>query len=223
MNEKIFAKFIWLKLGQYSLIAAKLGSRVITIEPFYDNIIRIHKAALAENLGDRITLICNALFDKRNQIKKLSENKENIGGQSLIDNIDKQFTRSSRYNEQSDGDKYMVETILFDDIIEYLPRKLPRGRLSYEKAIIKIDIEGLEPFVIPTGENLFEVLSVQMVFMEWGKMPHLPEEMKPKIFTMIEFFIQRNFVPYSIENKRLNLERWASWPFDMYWIQQELL
>lgn len=70
-------------------MAAKLGSRVLSIEPFYDNVIRLHKAALKENLTHRITLIQNALFDKRNQIKLLTENNENIGAQTLIDNLDK--------------------------------------------------------------------------------------------------------------------------------------
>lgn len=200
------------------MIAAKLGARVVTIEPFYDNIIRFHKAALQENVTHRITLIRNALFNKRNEIKLLSENQINVGGQSLVENMNRVFERSELAQN-----KYLVETILFDDIIDYLPRSKgapSQRRLLAERTIIKIDIEGLEPYVIPTATSLFEILSVQIVFMEWGKMPHTD---RGKVEEMIQFLTKRNFVPRSIDNIELSLERWASWPFDMHWIKKDLV
>lgn len=191
---------------------------MVTIEPFYDNIIRFHKAALQENVTHRITLIRNALFNKRNEIKLLSENQINVGGQSLVENMNRVFERSEMAQN-----KYLVETILLDDIIDYLPRSIgapSQRRLLVEKTIIKIDIEGLEPYVIPTATSLFEILSVQIVFMEWGKMPHAD---RGKVEEMIRFLTKRNFVPRSIDNIELSLERWASWPFDMHWIKKDLV
>ncbi len=53
----------------------------MTVEPFHDNIIRIHKASTIEKTQKKITLIKNALSNKRNEIKRLSSNDVNIGGQ----------------------------------------------------------------------------------------------------------------------------------------------
>jgi hypothetical protein len=53
----------------------------VTVEPFHDNIIRIHKSSTIEKTQNKITLIKNALSDKRNEIKRLNANDNNIGGQ----------------------------------------------------------------------------------------------------------------------------------------------
>ena len=56
----------------------------MTVEPFHDNILRIHKASTLEKTPNKITLIKNALSDKRNEIKRLSSNNNNIGGQRQV-------------------------------------------------------------------------------------------------------------------------------------------
>ena len=53
----------------------------VTVEPFYENILRLHKASKIEKFHKRITLIQNALSNKRNEIKLLTSNPSNIGGQ----------------------------------------------------------------------------------------------------------------------------------------------
>ena len=104
------------QIGQYSLFAASMGRKVLTVEPFYDNIVRLHKAAAAENIQDNIKLIQNALSNKRTEIKRLQPNSDNIGGQSLLKDKNVNFKKSDMA-----GDKYLVETILLDDLVEYLP------------------------------------------------------------------------------------------------------
>ena len=59
----------------------------------------------------------------------------------------------------------MVETILLDDIIRYLPKNMNR---TYSKAIMKIDIEGYEPYAFKTAKNLFSLIEIEIIFMEWG-------------------------------------------------------
>ena len=196
------------------MIAAKLGARVISIEPFYDNIVRIHKAAVCENLTDSITLIRNALFEQRNQIKILSTDIKNIGAQSLVNNMNKIIDRS-----QLGLNKYLVETILFDDILDYLP--LGNRSIFSSKAIMKIDIEGLEPFAILSGKKLFEILNIQIIFMEWMHCIRITAHHK-KVNEMIEFLLKRNFVPHSIQGVKLNTKSWKKWPMDMYWIKNDL-
>lgn len=93
-------------IGLYTLTAAKLGHRVISVEPFEPNNLRLHKAASIERLQNRITLIQNAASNKRNEIKLLQKNRDNIGGQSLIsDNINQTYSKNS-------SNVYLVEVSL---------------------------------------------------------------------------------------------------------------
>ena len=100
-----------------------MGRKVVTVEPFIDNIYRIHKAAFRENFQRNITLIQNAISDKANEFKMLWKNEKNIGGQGLDNNL-------IVTNKQ---DKYVVETITFDDIIDYLPQQ--SNEETFNKAI----------------------------------------------------------------------------------------
>lgn len=113
------------QIGQYSLFAAKLGRDVVAIEPFFDNIIRFHKAVVSENLQDRIRLITNAVSDERGQIQSLQRMDDNIGGQFLIrTNASSSSSAQMRVYTREDRvkNKYLVETIWLDDIIDYFPK-----------------------------------------------------------------------------------------------------
>ncbi len=112
-----------------------MGRQVLTVEPFYDNIVRLHKAATEEKIQNKIKLVKNALSNKRNEIKRLQPNSDNIGGQSLLQSKNKNYKKSDMAN-----DKYLVETILLDDLVEQLP--LNSDGKKYKQAILKIDIEG---------------------------------------------------------------------------------
>ena len=49
---------------------------------------------------------------------------------SLLDNKNQTY-------QKNENDKYLVETILFDDIVDHFPKNR-----QYKQAILKIDIEG---------------------------------------------------------------------------------
>jgi len=143
--------------GQFSLFSAKMGRKVVTVEPFHDNILRIHKAATKANLQDRITLVKNALSDKRNEVKRLNLVDNNIGGQSLLDDKNTVFRKDP-------ADRYLVETIYMDDLVDVLPRRADGS--EFTDAIVKIDIEGFEPFAFVHAEKLLRKLNVNVIFME---------------------------------------------------------
>lgn len=84
-------------------MAAKLGNRVLAVEPFEPNILRLHKAATIERLRHKITLIQNAISNKRNEIKMLQQTRNNIGGQTLFSkHMNKTFNKNST-------NQYLVE------------------------------------------------------------------------------------------------------------------
>ena len=110
-----------------------MGLDVISVEPFHDNVLRIHKAATYEHLQNKITLLQNAISNKRNEIKMLHKVSSNIGGQGLLEMRKNPFSKiKSMHN------KYLVETIQMDDLVNFIP-KTNNSKLK-KKAIMKIDI-----------------------------------------------------------------------------------
>jgi FkbM family methyltransferase len=185
-----------------------MGRKVVTVEPFHDNILRIHKAAYLEKTYKNILLIKNAISNKRNEIKLLGSSHNNIGGQSLLDHKDKIY-------KKDENNKYLVETILFDDIVPYLPYKNDTTKERFKKAILKIDIEGFEPFAFEHASLLFDTLDIRIIYMEWGNLPKQTNEYD-KIQAMIEFLYLRNYQAF-VDNNYLEKSNWTSWPWDIIW------
>ena len=67
--------------------------------------------------------------------------------------------------EKDENNKYLVETIWFDDIAGFLPKNT--ANKSFAKAILKVDIEGFEPFAFMHAKKLFDSIEVSIIFMEW--------------------------------------------------------
>jgi hypothetical protein len=101
---------------------------------------RIHKAAYNASLGDRITLIANAIYNKRGEIKKNGNLpvEKNLGAISLIKENNLSFNKIDIKPNDPDA-KYYVETILFDDITHEIPLK--DDGTKFQKAFMKLGIE----------------------------------------------------------------------------------
>lgn len=193
-----------------------MGRDVLAVEPFQDNILRIHKAISLENLQDRIVLLKNAISNKRNQIKLLEKVDQNIGGQSLIHNKVDQYYERSEMNKN----KYLVETILFDDIIDFIPMRIKHNKTRYEKAILKIDIEGFEPYAFQYSKRLFNLYDVRLIFMEWGNLIQ-HENLKDFVREMLNFLYSHNMKAFGNDDygskKSLDRNEYMKWPWDIYW------
>ena len=182
-----------------------MGHVVVTVEPFEDNVVRIHKAAYLENITDNITLIKNAIAAKRNEIKQLENNPINIGGQGLLSFKDKKFNAFDKSN------KYLVETILFDDIVSFLPKT------ESKKAILKIDIEGFEPYAFQYSKNLFKTLDIKCIFMEWGKFGETDKSNR-LVNEMLNFLFAQDLRPFNLDaSQELERENFSKWPWDIIW------
>jgi FkbM family methyltransferase len=200
------------KKGQYSLFAAKMGRRVISVEPFHDNILRLHKAAKLENLTDNIMLFTNAISNKPNEIKKLTRNQNNIGGQSLWPLKDLAINRSMNTSQ----DKYLVETIRLDDLVKYLPVGINNASTNIrQKAIMKIDIEGFEPYAFQKASKLFDAVDICVMFMEWGHKAQETSTNVALIDEMVTFLKQHGLKPY--DDAGLLTRSWSSWSWDIVW------
>ncbi len=197
-------------IGQYSLFSAKFGRKVLAIEPFIENIYRLHKAAKLESIEGNIVLLQNAVSDLRNEVKLLAKHEKDIGGQSLLPNKDQVYKKDP-------NNTYLVETIWLDDIIPYLPKQA--NRRNFKRAIMKIDIEGFEPFAFQRAVKLFRRLDVRIVIMEWRQMPN-KTEITILVEEMIDFFLERGYKPHDPDDKPLLRKYWRDWPVDIIWIKK---
>ena len=199
------------QLGQFSLFAAKLGRKVIAVEPFYENYIRIHKSSQLESTTDNIILVTNGLSDHRGDLKKLHENKKNNGGQSIDDNQ----VLTSLTDEQINADKYILRTIEMNDLVTIIPD-------NFKEAIMKIDIEGYEIKAFKKASKLFSRVKINAVFIEWmGK--NDPTRFKDaEIEEFLEFMFSRGYVCKNPSGFN-NLERkdWKLWPGDVIFTLKE--
>lgn len=102
--------------GFFTLLAAKLGRNVISVEPFEDNILLIQDAARRNEFADKITLIQNAVSNKYDKIP---------------------FSGSVGGNKKEDQSSYQqtiyVESITLENIMSYI---------AFNDIVIRIDIGG---------------------------------------------------------------------------------
>ena len=201
---------IGANIGQYTMFALKLGRNVIAIEPFYENILRIQKAVRIENLENKLILIQNALSDKPNEIKRLRRIKGSIGAQGLF-----HFKNITFSKENMKNDKFLVETVTFDDVLEKIWDK------KFQKVIMKIDIEGFEPFAFKRASKFFEIYQIQIIFMEWAYIVQKKKNYQQLIEDMITLFSKNNLQPFDFD-KKLDLKNWQSWPGDVFWKRIDL-
>ena len=206
-NKNLNVIDIGANLGQYSLYAAKLNRKVISIEPFYDNIIRLHKSSQIEDISNNIILITNGVSDKRGEIKRLNKDDTNIGGQGIVDYNDLEI----KSRELALKDKYNLVTILLNDLVTIIP-------VDFNEAIIKIDIENHELQAFKKIDKLLNRVKVYAIFMEWS------DKSQTNINDVLEFLSFMNSNSYKPKNlliDDLNTEGWRQWPRDIVWIRND--
>ena len=129
---------------------------------------------------------------------------------------------------QQDADRFCIEagcphhatTILMDDLLEVT---------NFERAVLKIDIEGHEHRAFVHSEQLFKSVHVEYIVMEWVKLREYygaevdTSDDKDKVFEMIEKLDMRGYIPKSlIDFKRLSLVHWYGWPHDVVWVHKDI-
>jgi FkbM family methyltransferase len=188
------------------MYAAALGRFVLAIDCFAPNLDRIHRAVQLANVANRVVLIRNALFTHSGHYLRLSNDANNIGGQEL------NFASQPINNQSIINDSYVVKTIKFDELLPILIARGIRG------AIMKIDIEGSESFVVESGGRIFDLLDIPYIQMEWLKVCKYPDRVK----VILDFFAQRNYDPKTFSCQLLNLTQPLTWPGDLCWVKRNV-
>ncbi len=197
---------IGANIGTYTMYVAALGRFVLAIDCFAPNINRIHRAVQLKNVANRVVLIQNALFTHSGQFLRLTNDPTNIGGQAI------DASKNQINNQSTINDPYIVKTIKFDELVPIL---ISRG---IHGAIMKIDIEGSESFVVESGSQIFDLFEIPYIQMEWLQMRRFPDRVK----IILDFFAKRNYDPRTFSCQLLNSTQHLTWPGDICWIKRNV-
>ncbi|OWF56671.1 uncharacterized protein LOC110444245 [Mizuhopecten yessoensis] len=197
---------IGANIGVISLEIAKLGRRVVSVEPLIDNVQRLCSSYNAGHFPADLTIVFNAISDIHEQVA-LGRDQNNIGGTFVLNNNPNKRNGSDviligQYRE-------LVNTILLNDLLSLLSSN------PLTKVVIKLDVEGYEDHVLNGADEFFRQVDVQTVIMEWtySKQPGTAE-------TIQSFMSMHSMFPYDFNNGPLeNLPR-AKWPPNVAWLKQ---
>ena len=201
---------IGANLGQYSLTAAAMGRQVISAEPLDDNIQHFHKSIKVNKFEDRISLVTNAVSNKRERVyfKLYSDNK---GGTSMWEGK-KECTKNKNC-------PYAC-SILMDDLLPLFTHK------NITRAIMKMDIEGAEHLAFASASGVLSTIHIPIIIMEIAIQRKFCDESEPdsedkrltqKMFAMFRHHGYTRV--YDLSGMQLDPKKCSSkWPRDVVWV-----
>ena len=209
-------------IGFFSLIASRMGHKVVAVEPFIDNIILFQRSVKLNNLENRIVLVQNAISNERKSAT-LRKSKNNQGDTVVV--------LGNRYSEND-----IIVTIVLDDLLE---------AITFKNALLKMDIQGYEHRAIVGGTRFLAKIRIPYIIMEWvlqkkhfktnycvadgilevpGMTLNNSETNETDIaFMAVNQLIQYGYSPFSMDGKPLKMTPVASWPQDVVWVIKDAL
>lgn len=177
----------------------------------------------------------NAVANERTQLK-LSIMDYNIGGTYVLqpDLVDPE----QKFSPTSSS--VIVNSILLDDLVDVAEARILKlnqsssssssSKVANQKPqkrrfVMKLDIEGFEPYVFEKAARLFDTFEIPAVFMEFGKsVQKLASQRNDsstyavKIRNMLEFLKRRSYEPYEMNGiNKLDYTSWRfEWPWDVF-------
>ncbi|XP_069118989.1 uncharacterized protein [Argopecten irradians] len=190
---------IGANVGVFSLMAAKLGRTVFSIDCLTGNVHRLCASVSAGNLSKQVTIIHNAM----------SNTRENVTFGGYRGNVGATYVK--KLDNSSIGGKDVVMSILLDDLLELY---------KFKKVMIKIDVEAFEANVFRGGETFFSKVQVHYLLMEFKY--HRGRKSGQYV---VDFLYRHNIVPMleaGIDRKPSSLKGTIPWPEDVLWVRKEL-
>ena len=190
---------IGANIGVYTLLAAKMGRKVVAVEPLRENLLRLHQAAVLAGTESQIIVLQNAISDTRGvaTIKKSGTNQGD--------------TRVKMGYEPCVGScPIKVHTILMSDL---------RYILTFDRAIMKMDIQGYEARAFVHIGPLLDAIVVPYIYMEWLLMRESKDVLNG-VQHMVKELFERDYRPYSLSREgatKLLPSDWRKWPLDIVW------
>ncbi|XP_067674803.1 uncharacterized protein [Haliotis asinina] len=184
-------------VGAFSLSAAMMGRKVVSVDPLIENVQRLCKSIQKGGLTDRMTIIFNPL-GINNTLVNFKRYASNVGATSVVPASESSPASACQEPTAS-------YTITLDDTLPYLP---------FKKAVIKMDIQEYEFYVISGAERFFKEIHVPAILMEWDLMKTDVNGRR-----LVDLLLSLNFSAYepNIGGKKLDPKMYKSWPYDVIW------
>ncbi len=216
---------IGTNIGMYSLTMATMGHKVVSVEPGTRHLTRLNRSVELGNLHDRITVLRNAVGDKRGNAKMVYGKPDNQGTSSVALLNDTELLAKKPIapklhvdKNSSDTTEEYVQTIWLNDILPFC---------GFSKAVIKMDIEGHEHEAFAHCEQLFKKIKITYIIMEWyiavERIKPLPNGRDRALFNhMLDFFVANGYQPYGLNKEgslhKLGMTTWfTKWPNIVVW------
>ena len=186
-------------IGQFSLVAASMGNNVIAVDALKRHALMLGRAVVMNHYQNLVKIIHNALSDSYHNVSLVTF--EGNPGMTRV--------KTARNAFKPVAEK--VPTILMDDLVHFVDSR---------RAIMKIDIEGQEVAALSHSIQLFTLVDIPVIMMEWwGGEENLytTKVEKAKVITLISFFKSRGYRVYDKDWNILDINDWRSWPFDIIW------
>ncbi len=199
---------IGANIGVFSLVMATMGHKVVAAEPLTKTIRLLAKSVRMGKLKDNIVLLKTGISDKR-QMGSLMINPTNRGASLLV--------RPERCSQTNTCEH--IKLIYMDDILPFI---------SFNKAILKMDIEKHEHCALQYASRLFDKVHIPYIIMEWVLvrslyMANFPKSQDHlKVERAIHFLFQRGYI-VTVLNATNHVipisptQHWATWPNELIW------
>ncbi|KAK6166611.1 hypothetical protein SNE40_023262 [Patella caerulea] len=183
-------------IGQFSLLAGKMGRMAVAVDPLQENVLRLCKSIQLNNYNSLVKVFYVALSDSRKKVTFIKD-PGNIGG-----------TRVHPVNS-STGTSFnpnIIDTVFLDDLLPLIP---------FKKAFMKMDVESHENSVLKGGNNFFATLDIPYVLMEWFQHVNNPVS----AMEIINFMTLHNYKPYLVNTNSnpLRTNDYKKWPTNVLW------
>ena len=192
-------------VGQYSLFAAAMGHKVVAVEALKLNAELLATSAMMNGVQKNVTVYNNIMFTDH----------ENLHIATSPGDV----SRTCIYHDELDP-KFVIQPETVPSVtLDDLPRVVP-----FKRAVLKIDIEGLEVYVLRHCKDLLLDINIPFILMEWWYSDRRyllnsalrKPELVPRLF---EFFSLNGYRAIDVKRNTLNIDHWEFWPQQVIWIK----
>lgn len=186
-NNEVCLWDIGANIGLYSIYAAvkHKNLKIFSFEPSTSNLRVLSRNLSINNLNDNVTIVPIALGENNTYFSKFYESNFEEGG----------ALNSFKYNRDYIGNKfaysnsYNILGLSLDELVEKTNMIIPR--------YIKIDVDGLEHFILKGSENLLQSKELKEIFIE------INENYEEQFKSVIDLMRKNNFIIISKKNSEI--------------------
>ena len=194
---------IGCNIGMYSIIAASMGHRVVAVDAVRLNALMLAKSVILNRYQDSVTIVNSAISNAYGRLNFSSWPSNRGSARIRTDGMNRPESGFVSIEEN-------VASILMDDLLDVI---------TFQRAIIKIDIEGHEVAALSGANVLFDTLDIPLVISEWWGFRYTNWSM---VEAVISYMSSHDYRAESTDGVLLVKRNWRYWPWDILWVKRSI-